>query len=59
MNKESRIFFNIGLGITAILFIIDFLIKRLPDYIYIPVALVGIIFMIIGFIKDKKSRNEK
>ena len=46
----------IGILIYVVLTIIDRFYFNIADYIYIPIALIGIAFIIVGFIINKKSK---
>ena len=47
----------IGILIYVVLTIIDRFCFNIVDYIYIPIALIGIIFIIVGIIINKKSKQ--
>lgn len=54
--KERSWLVSIGIMIYVILSVVDRFIYEIPDYIYIPIAVIGIIIIIIGFVKDKSKR---
>lgn len=55
--KEKNILITIGIAIYVILTIVNKFIYYLPDALYISIATIGIIFILIGFIKDRKSKD--
>lgn len=55
--KEGNILITIGIAIYVILTIINKFIYYLPDALYISIAAIGIILILIGFIKERKSKN--
>lgn len=57
MKKESNIFLALGLLIYAIITIVDRFVIKIADYIYIPILIIGTIMIIIGFIKNRKSKQ--
>ena len=56
MNKGDLLRI-IGILTYVVLTFIDRFCFNIADYIYIPIALIGIAFIIIGFIINKKSNN--
>ena len=56
MNKGDLLR-SIGILTYVVLTIIDRFCFNIADYIYIPNSLIGIAFIIIGFIINKKSNN--
>ena len=46
---------SIGILIYVISSIIDRFFYKIPNYIYIPLIVIGIVVLIIVFIKDKKQ----
>lgn len=44
----------VGVLIYAITFVIDRMLINLPDYLYIPFILLALIFLIIGYKRNKK-----
>jgi len=60
MMKKRSVFVYIGIVIYLLLSFVDFVIYKLPDYIYMLIACLGITFVLIGFVKDfKKRRSNK
>ena len=55
MNKGDLLR-SIGILIYVVLTIIDRFWFNIADYIYIPIALIGIALLIVGFIINKKSK---
>lgn len=53
--KEKNILITIGIAIYAILAVVDKFICHISNVVYIPIASVGIILILIGFIKDRKK----
>ncbi len=45
----------IGILIYAVTFVIDKMIVNLPYFIYIPILVLALIFLFIGFRRDKKG----
>lgn len=52
--SKSNIFKIIGLLIHVVLTIIDRFFVNIKDVIYIPIAIVGLILLIVGIVMDKK-----
>lgn len=59
--KNRNLFGAIGILIYLVLTLIDRVIVRIPDYIYIGIILVAMVMIIIGIIIGKKrgKKNEK
>ena len=55
INMKKNLLITIGILIYVILAIVDRVIIKIPDYIYIPVAILGIILLIIGKKSNKKT----
>lgn len=51
-------FTQIGILIYVILSIIDRFIIKIEDYIYIPITVLAIVFIILGFVKQKTINNK-
>lgn len=49
----------IGIVIYCLLSVVDIFIWKMPDFIYIPIILVGIACIIIGFIKSRTNKINK
>lgn len=47
---------SIGILLYVVLSFIDRFCFGIANYIYIPVALIGIMFIIVGFILNKKEK---
>lgn len=52
--KDKSIFIRLGIVLYIVLTGIDRFVYHLPNAIYIPLALLGIAFILIGFFKSKK-----
>jgi hypothetical protein len=53
--KERSFIGSIGILLYVVLSIIDRFFYKIPDYIYIPLAILGIVIIIVGFVIDKKK----
>ncbi|MFR2788070.1 MAG: hypothetical protein ACLTBX_04705 [Clostridia bacterium] len=53
--KERSWFISLGIIIYIILTDIDRFVCKVPNYLYIPIAIIGIALIIIGFIKNKNK----
>ena len=53
--KERSFIVSIGILLYVIVSFIDRFFYSIPDSIYIPLAILGIAIMIVGFIIDKKN----
>ena len=53
--KERSWFISLGIIIYIILTGIDRFVCKVPNYVYIPIAIIGVALIIIGFIKDKSK----
>ena len=56
--KERSFIGSLGILLYVILSIIDRFLYKIPDCIYIPLAILGIAIVIVGFVIDKKKRNK-
>ena len=56
--KERSFIGSIGILLYVVLSLIDRFFYKIPDYIYIPLAIVGIVIIIVGFIIDKKKNKQ-
>lgn len=56
-QKGQSLFVSIGLAIYVILTGIDRFIHKLPDALYITVALVGIVLILIGFVQSRRKKQ--
>lgn len=57
--RDRSFISSIGILIYVLLSIVDRFLYRMPDYIYILVAVIGIFIIIFGFIYDKVEHNLK
>ena len=53
--KERSWFISLGIIIYIILTGIDRFVCKVPNYVYIQIAIIGVALIIIGFIKDKSK----
>lgn len=53
--KEKSFLGSIGILLYVVLTVIDRFFLGIPDYVYIPLAILGIAIIIIGFIINKKK----
>lgn len=51
--KEKSFMISIGILLYVVLSMIDKFLYQIPNYIYIPMMILGIGIIIVGFIKDK------
>ncbi len=51
--KKINWMIRIGLLLYVLLTVTDRFIVKLPDYLFIPIAITGIVFIFCGFIKSK------
>ena len=49
--KNQNIFISLGIVIYIVMSGIDKFVYRLPNMVYIPIAILGIILILIGFLK--------
>ena len=54
--KERSFIGSIGILLYVVLSLIDRFFYKIPDYIYIPLAILGIVIIIVGFVKDKNKQ---
>jgi len=54
MNKRNK-FVTIGILIYIVSSVISRFILKIPDYIYVPIALIAIVLIFIGLIKERKK----
>ena len=50
---------SLGIIIYIVLSGIDGFVFKVPNYLYIPIAIIGITIIIVGFIKDKKTTQTR
>ena len=55
--KERSLISSIGILIYLVISIIDRFFYKIPDVVYIPVAVIGILIIIAGFLIDKKRNR--
>ncbi|WP_418565896.1 hypothetical protein [Peptacetobacter sp.] len=54
--RERNIFIYIGIVMYIIMSGIDRFVYHIPNMIYIPIAILGIALILIGFFKDKNNQ---
>lgn len=54
--KERSFLGSIGILLYVVLSLIDKFFYKIPDYIYIPLAILGIVIIIAGFVVDKNKK---
>ena len=54
--KERSFLGSIGILLYVVLSLIDKFFYKIPDYIYIPLAILGIVIIIAGFVIDKNKK---
>ena len=57
MKKRSFIG-SLGILLYVVLSLIDRFFYKIPDYIYIPLMVLGIVIIIVGFVIDKKNNKK-
>ena len=57
MNERSFIG-SLGILLYVVLSLIDRFFYKIPDYIYIPLMVLGIVIIIVGFVIDKKNNKK-
>ena len=55
--KERSSIGSIGILLYVVLSVVDRFFYQIPDYIYIPLAILGIVIIIAGFVVDKKKNK--
>ena len=55
--KNQNIFISFGIVIYIVMSGIDKFVYRLPNMVYIPIAILGIILILIGFFCKKTTKN--
>lgn len=53
--KDRNIFISVGIIIYILISGIDRLVYHIPNKIYIPLAILGITLILIGFFKDRRK----
>lgn len=56
--KERSWLISIGVVIYILLSGVNRFIYKVPNYIYIPIAIIAIVFILVGFIKDRNKYNK-
>lgn len=54
--KKGDLIRGIGLFIYIVISFLDKFCFKIVDYIYIPIALISIVLLIVGFIVNKKEK---
>ena len=54
--KKKDVYIYIGIIIYIIMSGIDRFVYHIPNVVYIPIAIIGIALILIGFFKDKKDK---
>ena len=56
--KERSFIGSLGILLYVVLSLIDRFFYKIPDYIYIPLMVLGIVIIIVGFVIDKKNHKK-
>ena len=56
--KERSFIGSLGILLYVVLSLIDRFFYKTPDYIYIPLMVLGIVIIIVGFVIDKKNNKK-
>ena len=56
--KERSFIGILGIILYVVLSLIDRFFYKIPDYIYIPLMVLGIVIIIVGFVIDKKNNKK-
>ena len=56
--KERSFIGSIGILLYVVLSLIDRFFYKIPDYIYIPLMVLGIVIIIVGFVIYKKNNKK-
>ena len=56
--KERSFIGSLGILLYVVLSLIDRFFYKIPDYIYIPLMVLGIVIIIVGFVIDKKNNKQ-
>ena len=56
--KERSFIGSLGILLYVVLSLIDRFFYMIPDYIYIPLMVLGIVIIIVGFVIDKKNNKK-
>ena len=57
--KERSYLISVGIVIYIVMSAVDRFIYHIPKIIYIPLAILGITLILIGFFKDKSQQHNK
>ena len=56
--KERSFIGSLGILLYVVLSLIDRFFYKIPDYVYIPLMVLGIVIIIVGFVIDKKNNKK-
>lgn len=56
--KERSFIGSLGILLYVVLSLIDRFFYKIPDYIYIPLMVLGIVIIIVGFVIYKKNNKK-
>ena len=56
--KERSFIGSLGILLYVVLSLIDRFFYKIPNYIYIPLMVLGIVIIIVGFVIDKKNNKK-
>ncbi len=56
--KERSFIGSLGILLYVVLSLIDRFFYKISDYIYIPLMVLGIVIIIVGFVIDKKNNKK-
>ena len=56
--KERSFIGSIGIILYVVLSLIDRFLYQIHDYIYIPLAILGFVIIIVGFVMGKKKNKQ-
>ena len=56
--KERSFIGSLGILLYVVLSLIDRFFYKIPDYIYIPLMVLGIVIIIVGFVIDKMNNKK-
>ena len=57
-TNERSFIGSLGILLYVVLSLIDRFFYKIPDYIYIPLMVLGIVIIIVGFVIDKKNNKK-
>ena len=55
--KERSFISSIGILLYVVISVVDRFFYKLPDFVYIPLALLGILISIVGLVIDKNRKR--